>query len=59
MDASEEKALRAAIEEIGRYRREWADRLRQEIEAEVAELEAAGFDPTRGRGRGPKWMEGA
>ena len=58
MEAAEEQALRAAVDEIRRYRAEWADHMRQEIESDVRKMEAEGFDPARGRGRGPKWAEG-
>lgn len=50
--------LAAVAEEIRRYRQEWADSVRRSIEAEVAEMEDKGFDPARGRGRGPRWADG-
>jgi hypothetical protein len=47
--------LREIAASIQRYRQEWADRVRGEIEADVAKMEREGFDPGKGRGRGPWW----
>jgi len=61
MDTEETEDFEAA-KEIGRmiseFRQEFMDRIRTGIEAEVVEMEAEGFDPARGRGRGPLWAEG-
>ena len=46
----------AAIQD---FRAEACDKTRQDIERELAEIEADGFDPARGRGRGPWWADGA
>jgi Sec-independent protein translocase protein TatA len=43
---------------ISEFRKEVADRVREEIEKEAAEVESSGFDPARGRGRGPRWLDG-
>jgi len=58
MDEDDEEKLAAIAAEIRRYRLEWADSIRQGIEAEVAQMEADRFDPARGRGRGPRWADG-
>jgi hypothetical protein len=59
MEACDEEALRQAAQEIQGYRQEWADAIRSGIEADAAAMEAEGYDPARGRGRGPKWADGA
>lgn len=59
MATPDEEALRELADELQRYRREWADSLREGIEAEATAMEAEGYDPARGRGRGPKWADGA
>lgn len=58
-DARREDVAAVAIADtIRRYRQEWADTVRQSIEAELAKMEAEGVDAARGRGRGPRWAEG-
>jgi hypothetical protein len=59
MEQTEEEALRELAAEIRRFRQEWADSIRQQIEADAAAMETKDYDPARGRGRGPKWVEGA
>jgi hypothetical protein len=58
MEGNSEEALREFAAAIADYRREWAESTRKGIEAELAAMEAEGLDPTRGRGRGPKWADG-
>jgi hypothetical protein len=58
MSPDEEAMLRRATEEIQEFRKEWADSIRVGIEDELAKLESEGYDPTKGRGRGPAWAEG-
>lgn len=41
---------------IADLRAEAHDRIRLQVEAELAKLDEEDYDPTRGRGRGPKWM---
>lgn len=59
MKEGDEKALHKIGEEIRRYRDEWLDSIREQIETDVVKMESDGFDPARGRGRGPKWADGA
>lgn len=47
---------REIAEMMSKLRAEAADRIRTQVEQELAQLEAEEYDPTRGRGRGPKWM---
>lgn len=54
-----EAEMRVVAKTISDVRAEMVDRIRTDIETEVAALEADGYDPTRGRGRGPKWAEEA
>lgn len=58
-DASEEaaEAARALAELIADFRAEVYDSVRKGVENELAQLEADGFDPARGRGRGPHWIK--
>ena len=58
MDAEGEAPLRGIADAIASYRAEWADRVRETIERDVRKMEAEGFDPARGRGRGPWWADG-
>jgi hypothetical protein len=57
-DDARRESLRRIADTIESARREQVDAIRQSIEAEVAAMEAEGFDPARGRGRGPRWAEG-
>lgn len=60
MNAGEnEEKLRQFSRSLRELQRDWADAVRQGIEADVAKMEAEHFDPARGRGRGPKWADGA
>lgn len=34
------------------------DKIRDDIMKDLADFEAKGLDPTRGRGRGPLWAQG-
>jgi hypothetical protein len=51
-------AAREIADMISDFREEVMDKVRTDIEKEVAEVEASGFDPARGRGRGPLWADG-
>lgn len=51
-------AARQVADLISEFRKEVADRVREAIEKEAAEVESSGFDPARGRGRGPRWLDG-
>jgi len=53
-----ESSARAIAEEISAFRREWIDSAAGDILDEMEDLEKEGFDPARGRGRGPSWMNG-
>jgi len=54
-----EDAVRAIAEEIAKFRREFWDNLRSDIDNELDEIERSGYDPAQGAGRGAKWAEGA
>lgn len=54
----ETQAAREVADMISDFRLEFIDRIRESIEAEVAQVVADGFDPARGRGRGALWAEG-
>jgi len=55
-DATE--AARQVADLISEFRQEVIDQVRNAIEKEASEVESSGFDPARGRGRGPKWVTG-
>ena len=63
MNATPEESAEQAVHEIARhiaeFRAEFADRLRRDVLDELATIEASGYDPARGRGRGPWWADGA
>jgi len=44
---------------IAEFRMAVRDKMRTDIEQELGKMEAEGFDPSRGRGRGPWWADGA
>lgn len=52
-----EEELRAVGQLLSDFRAEVLDKIRTDVEQELAELEADGFDPARGRGRGPHWIK--
>jgi hypothetical protein len=52
------EAARQIAELISDFRQEVIDRVRNAIEKEASEVESSGFDPAKGRGRGPKWVTG-
>ncbi len=52
------QAAREIAKMIADLRTEALDRIRNEVEQEIAKLEEEDFDPARGRGRGPRWMNG-
>ncbi len=55
----DEKAARNIAKAIQDFRDEFWKKTCADIEKELAEVEASGFDPARGRGRGPAWADGA
>ena len=55
---TDQEAARHIAEMISEFRQEVADRIRESIEKEATEVESSGFDPARGRGRGPRWLDG-
>ena len=55
---SEVEVAREIGKLISDFRVEVADKIRQDLEKEAYEMEEAGFDPARGRGRGPFWAGG-
>lgn len=57
-DTDDVKAAREIARMISEYRQEVMDRFRQDVEDEADEVVRSGFDPARGRGRGPMWAEG-
>lgn len=61
MKSPEEDSMTAArqvADLISEFRQEVIDQVRNAIEKEAAEVESSGFDPAKGRGRGPKWVTG-
>ena len=63
-DPDRQAAEAAALEEIRGvarvledFRAEVFDKIRTDTENELTQLEADGFDPARGRGRGPHWIK--
>lgn len=52
------ETARVIAEMIYDFRLEFMDRIRENFENELAQIEKEGFDPARGRGRGPKWADG-
>jgi hypothetical protein len=57
-ETDEMKAAREIGEAISEFRLEFMDSIREKIDAEVDKVVEEGFDPARGRGRGPLWAEG-
>lgn len=55
---SELEALRKLAATISEFRKEYMDKARQDFERELAQVVEDGFDPARGRGRGPRWADG-
>ncbi len=53
-----EDAARELAATISEFRREFMDKTRQDFERELAKVVEDGFDPARGRGRGPRWADG-
>jgi len=43
---------------ISDFRKEVVDKIMNAIEDEADEVESQGFDPAKGRGRGPRWVTG-
>ena len=57
-DTTQTEAAREIAKLISEFRQEVMDRFRTDAERELAAIEAEGFDPARGRGRGPRWADG-
>lgn len=53
---AETAAAREIAQLISDLRVEAQERIRKEVEQELKKLDDEDFDPTRGRGRGGKWM---
>lgn len=51
-------AARELAQTISDFRREFMDKTRQDFQRELEQVVEEGFDPTRGRGRGPRWADG-
>lgn len=56
-DSDATAAARIVARTISDFRKEFWARIGNDIEKEVEEMEASGFDPARGRGRGPFWAD--
>jgi len=54
----EAQAARVIAEMIADYRQECLDAMRDAIIRECDAIIENGFDPARGRGRGPLWADG-
>jgi hypothetical protein len=52
------EAARQVADLISEFRQEVVDQVRNAIEKEASEVESSGFDPAKGRGRGPRWVNG-
>lgn len=52
------EAAREIADEISEFRKEFVARAAGAIIEEIEELAEQGFDPARGRGRGPLWVDG-
>lgn len=59
MTDEQNAALRKLADRIASARTKVHQGAIDSIEAEIDKLEDDGFDPTKGRGRGPAWAEGA
>ena len=57
-ETDEMKAAREIGRMISEFRLEFMDSIREKIDAEADKVVQDGFDPARGRGRGPMWAEG-
>ena len=58
MKPEDEEALRSIAAMISDYRREAVECLAQGVVDECEKIASTGYDPARGRGRGPWWAEG-
>lgn len=54
----EVQAARELAETISAFRKEFMDKTRQDFNRELQQVVDDGFDPARGRGRGPRWADG-
>jgi hypothetical protein len=52
------EAARAIADEISEFRKEFVANAAGKIIEEIEELAEQDFDPARGRGRGPLWVDG-
>lgn len=57
--AAAEAELRKIGRAISEYRQEFLQRLTDSLDDEIEEMDRKDFDPARGRGRGPRWADGA
>lgn len=57
-EKSDAQTAKVIAELISEFRLEFADRIRENFEKELAEIEDSSYDPARGRGRGPWWADG-
>jgi len=51
-------ALREIAELISDFRKEYVERLANSVAEEKDQVAKSGYDPARGRGRGPWWADG-
>jgi hypothetical protein len=51
-------AARELAKTIADFRKEFMDKTHQDFERELEQMVEDGFDPARGRGRGPRWADG-
>ena len=59
LSPEDEAALRSIAKNISEYRKEHLEALAGEVQQEMITVVKSGFDPARGRRRGPWWAEGA
>lgn len=57
-DNTATEAAREVAKLIADFRKEVMEKFRTDAERELEAMEAEGFDPARGRGRGPRWADG-
>ena len=57
-DDEKVKAARAIADMISEYRKECIEAMRNTVVKECDEVVDSGYDPSRGRGRGPWWADG-
>ena len=57
VEKSPEEIIRETVDMITEHRQEVLDKVRTDIIKEAEEMEKIGFDPARGRSRGPWWAD--